>query len=354
MSLMKNQFGRKDPATKRDRCSRTAFLARILAGAVLLLAVAGCVPKSLNPLFSDKELVEEDVLVGNWNEITVESLGNKTYHMKDRSGNGPPSAPANAKFRVLKLGDHHFVDLEGPGGLHEFIRIAIFGDRLYSRNLPENWVKARCQQFPGELAHRIDRQVTQQPNGKPIVAESLTLTAETADLQSFVLRFINDPAAFGGMPIGSYSKVGGIPIQASGLASKKYRTFNYWYEFRMACYSCSPSKNATPDVAAANLEELSKAISDLPTVGVDLAAAECATDAARLFSSMAAAIRDGNGGDRLLESFLRGLAGDPFGVLTEQVEAHRQTSEQLSSFRERFQKVRVLLTDRYEIEFPAI
>jgi hypothetical protein len=331
------------------------IMSRTFAVAAFLLVVAGCFTDSTNPLFTEKDLVEEDVLVGNWQEkLTVESLGKKTYQLKSRAEVSSGKSEPPIKFWVLKLGDHYFVDFENPKGGHGFTRIAILGDKLYTRSFSDNWLKARFRQFPRELAHRIDREIIQSPNVKPYAIERLVLTAETTDLQSFVLKFINDPTAFGGEPIPAYTKVGRIPIEASGLASKKYRTFNYWYEVRMTLYSVSLPEKAEPKVAAAILEHLSKSISDLPTVGVDLAAVECATDAARVFNSLAAVIRDENDGDRLLEAFVRGLAGDPFGVAMEQIEAQRQIKQQLSSCIQRFDRARVLLTDRYEIEFPSI
>ncbi len=322
----------------------------ISAVAVLLLAIAGCTTSSINPLFTEKDLVEENVGLGNWrvdddwrSKLTVESLGKKTYRIIAHGEDGAKDA---ANLWVFKLGNHYFIDMERNGnesrkGGHEFARIAIIGDKLYLRTFNDYWLTEQCRKFPREIPHRFD-------------GERLILAAETADLQSFVLKFVDDPVAFG-KTSGPLTKVGGIPIQASGLASKKYRTFNYWYEVRMAIHSVSISKNDAPEKVAATLENLSKSISDLPTFGVDLEAVECATTAIRMLNSSAAFVREYNDTTKIFfKGFFYGLTGDPLGGVREVTEQLQQIQQQVSSCQARFDRARVTLTDRYEIEFPAI
>lgn len=350
MRLVFEEWMRRSAALY-SRCLRSSF--GVIAFAILLPVAAGCFPDSIHALFTEKDLVEEDWIVGNWDKvIRVESLGRKNYELREADpvldNEEPPS-----KCRIFRLGAHYFIDLETPSGVHNFARIAILGDKLYMRSLYEYWLEDRFLKSPKELAHRNDRSIVKLSDNESYIEEKLILTANTADLQSFVMKLIDDPAAFGREGT-FHNKTGGIPIQASGLASTKYRTFNYWYEIRMALRTVSIGEKARPKVVAATLEKLSRSISGLPTAGVDREAVECVTDAANAFNSLAAVIRTSKDGGEWIEAFGRKFVGDPLGVATAQMRAPPPMKEQLASCLARFDKARVLLTERYELEFPAI
>lgn len=325
----------------------------VIAFAILLSVAAGCLPDSIHALFTEKDLVEEDWIVGNWNtDLKVEAIGRKNYELKVADPALEDLEPPS-KCRIFRLGAHYFIDLEAASGVHNFARIAILGDKLYIRSLYEGWLEERFLKSPKELAHRNDRSIVKLLDDESYIEEKLILTADTADLQAFVMKHIDDPAAFGRE--GTFlSKKGGVPIQASGLASTKYRTFNYWYEVRMAIRTVSIGGKARPKVVAATLEKLARSISGLPTAGVDRAAVECVTDTANAFNSLAAVILASKDGGEWIEAYGRKFEGDPFGVATAQMRAPPPTKEQLASCLTRFDKNRVLLTERYEMEFPAI
>lgn len=324
------------------------------APAPILMAIVGsCGTNSTNPLFFERDLVEESPIVGDWQGFKIEAVGRKAYRMVSQQAIASEK-PEVITFRLLNIGDHFFADVEGPMAKRIFTRVSILGDKVYVRGFSDDWLRARLKQFPSDVSHKLERETIKSANGRAEIVEHLVLTAKTAGLQRYVLTFVNDTAAFGGAPQEQYKKTGKIPITTTGLASKKYRTFNYWYEVRMAIYSVSVPKGAKPDVVAKSLDDLSKTVSALPTLGVDLAAAECANDVARIYASMAGAIRDSNDGGRLLEALLRGWTGDPFGVAFEQLQSKKRIQQEVSNCLTKFDKTRVLLTDRYEIEFPAI
>ncbi len=334
-------------------------MCRLLSMAVVLICMAGCYTESTNPLFTDKELVEDDSLIGDWKlndlKATVASAGHKAYRITIQEA-GPAPKTETTNLRVLKLGDHHFVDFEIPKGGRAFARIAILGDHLYMRAFSESWLEDRLRQFPKEIAHQTERRAAESAFSVK-KGDRIVLTADTADLQSFVLKYVGDPMAFGEDTFSKnpiFDRVGKIAIAPSGLASKKERTYNYWYEVRMILHSLVIRSDEKPEEVAKKLDELSKSVSDIPIVGVDYAAAKCATDAARVFTSMATVIRSGNDPSKVVEAFIRGLAGDPLGVASEQIEAGRQIKQELSQCVTSFDEARILLTDRYEVEFPSI
>ncbi len=326
----------------------------------LLVAAVGCdvhLTDSTKPLYTENDLVQEDAVLGNWMEhegkvrISVETADENTYRIPAPN---PKAKPTHLHFRLLKLGDHYFIDLDHRLGGHTFGRIALLGNSLYVRSFHPDWLKARCKESPEAFAHTVVQTVEQGTDGKPHTVERLVLTGDTLALQTLVLKYVDDPSAFRGTPTSPLLKVGKIPIHATGLASKKQRTFNYWYEVRMAIHSLSLPEGIQPDAAAGRLEGLSRTISNLPTLGVDLSAAECAAQAATTYKSFANRIRERNDESKTVEAFFRGLSGDPFGVALEQLQADEKLKKELVSSNTRFAKTRLFLTDRYEIEFPSI
>src|SRR4051812_47809258 len=86
--------------------------------AIVLLGTAGCYTESVNPLFTDKDLVVENALLGRWTlendqGATVSSIGEKAYRFTFEQKSDTPSrlsGPESIDFHVLRLGDHYFVD----------------------------------------------------------------------------------------------------------------------------------------------------------------------------------------------------------------------------------------------------
>jgi hypothetical protein len=315
----------------------------------LALVISGCEPEIVDtgsPLYFESDLIEDDALVGNWGEgLIIESLGNNTYQIKFPKDDV-------LEFRVLKLGDHFFIDLKNPErDLHGIGRIAILGDKLCLSGFRNDWLKELCRNSPHQVPHRIDRKTT-QIGQETHTYERLILTGDTRFLQAFVLKHINNPAAFSKNDEW-VTKVGTIGVQASGLASKKYRTFNYWYEVRRIMKIASVPKTVDKNYATA-LEETANSWAELPTVGVDLIAVECTQNLVRTFKQFAALIREGGDNGKMAEAFLRGMAGDPFGVANEQLQKRNAMGKQFTDCFAQCENARVLLTDRYEMEFPEL
>jgi hypothetical protein len=176
----------------------------ILRFVFILIAVliTGCVP-SWNALFTEKDLVFDAKLVGTWNgddgEVwTFAKDGEKNYKLVYEEKEG-----RKAVFiaHLVKLQDRQFLDifldetanehlklntlawLTMPQA-HLFFRVDEIGSSLKMAVIDPEWLRKHLEKEPKALAH-LERQ-----NGALI-------TAETKDLQAFVLKHAAGQALFG-------------------------------------------------------------------------------------------------------------------------------------------------------------
>ena len=164
------------------------------------------------------------------------------------------------------------------------------------------------------------------------------LTASTKDLQTFVLGRRKESPIFGAQySLGERTRP--IGIAAKGLASKKQRTFEYWWQVRdtLLCQQSSQKGRKRLEVIQ-GLEALAKSLDDLPTVGVDRDAVDFAVEAAKGFQRLADRNKDRDDPDRLLEAFVRGLAGDPFDAVTEEMDRDKKIGGELRALPEQFRE----------------
>jgi hypothetical protein len=167
----------------------------ILLGVVIFLA--GCVP-SLHPLFTDKDLVFEQALVGSW----VEEDGKSTWTFQKSGENAyelvytENEKPARFQAHLLKLGNYLFLDVfpeesDMKNGLykgllipaHGFAKIRIEKDSVRLDYLNPDWLKQMVDEKKIKIGHDF-------------IGDSIILTAETKDLQKFAVEYADDNKAF--------------------------------------------------------------------------------------------------------------------------------------------------------------
>ena len=170
--------------------------------------LSGCVP-SIYPLYTEKDLRFDPALIGTWAERpdaaetwTFTKADDSSYALvyKDHAEEGSFEA------HLLQLGKFRFIDiaptseaLKGaplpdlykvgliPG--HMFLKVTQIEPVLKMTFLDPDWLGKRLEADPKDLAHStIDR-----GHGE----HDLFLLAPTRDLQAFMLKHADDPAAFG-------------------------------------------------------------------------------------------------------------------------------------------------------------
>jgi hypothetical protein len=167
----------------------------------LFLAIfAGCVP-SWNPLYTEKDLVFDPQLVGTWKgddgeTWQFEKNGDKKYRLvfADREGK------ATFIAHLMKINDRQFLDLylhESAAEdmkinalarltlmpVHLFLRVDQIGESLKMAVGNPEWLDNHLKANPKAIAHR--RQ-----------SKRIVLTAETKDLQDFVMKHAEGEALF--------------------------------------------------------------------------------------------------------------------------------------------------------------
>lgn len=176
-----------------------------LAGIALLIAVAGlvgCIP-SLDPIYTDKDLVFDPAIVGTWGD--PDKPGDSwAFAPRDATSyrltiqNDGKSSPFVA--RLVQLGSHRFLDLyPEEGGLnnvegfyraaiipgHLFLKVAAIDPALQLSLLDLDWLAKLLASDPTALRHHRNAE------GKPAV-----LTASTQELQAFLIKHADSPGAF--------------------------------------------------------------------------------------------------------------------------------------------------------------
>ncbi|HXT41760.1 MAG TPA: hypothetical protein VN887_17265 [Candidatus Angelobacter sp.] len=194
------------------KTSRFAF-------AVALCALAGCVQMSLNPLYTEKDLAFDPALLGTWQGVWRGGIftndtngilttwnftkgdGDKEYKLFFTDEEGKT---AQFFVRRLKLGEALFLDFlpADPDDLetnrsfyydrhfipmHSFARLLSVESGLQVSLFSGAWLEELLNKDPAAIRHeRLDQER----------AGLIILTATTKELQSFVLKHLDDKDAF--------------------------------------------------------------------------------------------------------------------------------------------------------------
>lgn len=163
---------------------------------LFMLLIVGCV-RSFNPLFTPKDLVFDQTLIGTWTDNNNNTWAfleakEKSYELVYTE----KSSPAKFKAHLVKLGKYLFLDLapEEPGidnsffaahliPVHTFSRIWIAEDSLRLSVFDNGWLKQMIEGKKISIAH--------QRQGDGII-----LTAPTRELQKLVVTYADNPKAF--------------------------------------------------------------------------------------------------------------------------------------------------------------
>ncbi len=187
----------------------------LTAAGLALLLVTGCIVTSVNPLYTEKDLVFDPALVGAWGEDNdkdtwaFEKAAQKKYKLLHTDGKG---RTGTFEAHLVKLGKYQFLDLHliDPGEKEEwqinelaavamimrpghlFFKVSQIQATLQLSALHEDWLQKLLEKDPKAIQHeRIQFGTNDYRN---------VLTAETKDLQKFVLKYADSEEAFGDKP----------------------------------------------------------------------------------------------------------------------------------------------------------
>jgi hypothetical protein len=167
----------------------------VLAAAAGLLA--GCVVTSIYPYYTEKDLVFDPALIGNWAEagktndssefVRVERVGEKGYRATF-FGNG---ATNSSDVYLFRLKQQLFVDTCPTNRSLDFVpahqvsKVTQLGPGFVeTANLNYDWFSKLLENNPSAIRHMVLR------DGRVV------LTADTKDLQRFILKNVNNTNAW--------------------------------------------------------------------------------------------------------------------------------------------------------------
>jgi hypothetical protein len=169
-----------------------------LAG--LAWALTGCVVTSVYPFHFEKDLVFEPALLGDWvkdaaatDHWKFEREGPDAYRLTYTDSQKSSVAQA----RLFKLRDQTFLDLYASEpkdeGLfptipsHLLLRVVQTGPTLAMAALNDKWLRQLVEKNPKALRHLFVQEG---------IDKRLVLTADTAELQRFVVKHLKTEAAW--------------------------------------------------------------------------------------------------------------------------------------------------------------
>jgi hypothetical protein len=181
--------------------------ARILTAAAALFAVmlffAGCVVTSVYPYYTGKDLVFDRALLGDWVEAGAtnasaeyarfEQAGEKDYRVTIFGTDETNSMEAH----LFRLKQQLFLDVCPTNRSLDFVpthqvsKVMQIGPGIETANLNYDWLAKLLEKNPRAIRHMVLREKTGDEHGGRIV-----LTAETKELQRFLLKYVNDPNAW--------------------------------------------------------------------------------------------------------------------------------------------------------------
>lgn len=175
----------------------------ILAIIAISVALVGCVVSSVYPYYTEKDLVFEPALVGKWSDAKPDADGKEAWVFekgedKDYTFNLVGENKTN-KFsaHLFKLKDQLFLDFvpleqhEDYVPPHYLMKVTQIQPTLKTAIMDYEWLGKLVEKEPQAVRHML---VPTEP-GKPDNVR-LVLTADTQELQNFVLKHLDTEGAF--------------------------------------------------------------------------------------------------------------------------------------------------------------
>jgi len=167
---------------------------------ITILYLAGCIPFSVNPIYSENDIIYKPDLIGTWSEKDSD----EKYIFTDINGRYYSLVIKNEGViegifiaQLVKLGQTMFLDLTPKFGtpygdgfyndhfviLHSFFRVHQIDSTLTISMLNYGWLEKYLEQNPDEISF-------DKINGQ------IMLTAPTKDIQSFLLKHLDTKDAY--------------------------------------------------------------------------------------------------------------------------------------------------------------
>jgi hypothetical protein len=173
------------------------------AALALMSLLAGCVVTSVYPFYTAKDIEFDPALIGVWTDSSTNSE-NEHWRFEKMEGQAylltvqDKEKPTEFDARLFKLNGKRFLDFcprERPDNslpLHYLLRVTRIEPALEMNLLDYDWLKKLIEKDPKVIRHMVvPKKLGENGEG------DLVLTAETAELQKFILKHVKTAGAFG-------------------------------------------------------------------------------------------------------------------------------------------------------------
>jgi hypothetical protein len=186
--------------TMNQPSTRTATAVAVLS--LVLLFFTGCVVTSIYPYYTDKDLVFDPAILGNWVEagqtnetseyVRFEPMGTNGYWATVLGG----SETNSFEVHLFRLKAQLFVDSFPTNRsldfvpVHQVSKVMQNGPVLETANLNYDWLAKLLEKNPRAVRHMMLRDNPGDEHGR------IVLTADTKELQRFILKNVNNTNAW--------------------------------------------------------------------------------------------------------------------------------------------------------------
>ena len=195
--------GRKWPATTTKRQNMKTII-KITTGLTLTTLLAGCVVTSVYPFYTAKDVGFDPALVGAWEKTGSTNAANEHWRFEKAEGQAykltvqDKEKPTEFDAYLFKLKGRRFLDLyprERPDNSlppHYLLKVTRIEPTLEMQVLDYDWLTKLIEKHPKAIRHIVVPKKLGEDGGGDLV-----LTADTAELQKFILKHEKTPGAFG-------------------------------------------------------------------------------------------------------------------------------------------------------------
>jgi hypothetical protein len=164
--------------------------------------LAGCIVESVYPYYTVKDLTYEPALLGRWSESATNA--SEYWNFQKSTGQSywlttvDPHDTNQLEAHLFKLKQYEFLDLRTTNEdilkfpLHVVMKISQINPTLKVSLLDYDWLTKLVEKNPGTIRHIVVPENPEDTNSSQMVY----LTADTKELQRFILKHVNDTNAF--------------------------------------------------------------------------------------------------------------------------------------------------------------
>jgi hypothetical protein len=180
---------------------------RVAAAAAVSLTVvmffAGCVVTSICPYYTDKDLVFDPAVLGDWVDASETNGTSEYVKIESRGEAGYWATVCEARetnsieVHLFRLKQQLFLDSCPTNRsldfvpVHQVSKVMQIGPVIETANLNYDWLAKLLEQNPRAIRHFVLREKPEDKQGGRIV-----LTADTKELQRFLLKYVNNTNAW--------------------------------------------------------------------------------------------------------------------------------------------------------------